>query len=450
MEKAKEIEVFESVPLGKAIRTLVIPTIISQLIMLVYNLADTWFIGQTGDDNQVAAITLAFPVFMILSVISSMFGIGGGSLISRLLGKQEPDNATKVFSFSVIGGAAGAVLLSALTAMLLPVLLGFLGTNEFTYGYTRDYLMYTVVYGGVPSIMSMILANIIRAKGGAKIASVGLSVGGILNMIGDPIFIFGMHMDVAGAALSTALSNLITMLFFVFYLVRTSSDSAFKIRLFAPLPSTDLIKQIFSIGTPASLQILLAAVSNSIMMSLMGNYSSAAIAGLGVAIKVDQIPFYIVQGVSSGVLPLIAYNFASGNFNRMNKAISTSIKAGLTISFIGFLLIESFAPFAVQLFINSPDTVTLGAAFLRLRSLAMPVISVEFMLIAVFQGIGGAKQAFVLSILRKGIVDIPLMILLNILWPMYGLMLVQPIMEFIGFTVALVLYTKTKGRLAKE
>lgn len=444
MEKAKEIEVFESVPLAKAIRTLVIPTIISQLIMLVYNLADTWFIGQTGDDNQVAAVTLAFPVFMILSVISSMFGIGGGSLISRLLGKQEPENATKVFSFSVIGGVIGAALLSVLTAMLLPTLLSFLGADEFTYGYTRDYLMYTVVYGGIPSIMSMILANIIRAKGGAKIASFGLSMGGILNMIGDPIFIFGLHMDVAGAALSTAFSNCITMLFFIFYLMRTSSNSAFKIKLFAPLPSADLIQQIFSIGTPASLQILLAAVSNSIMMSLMGSYSSAAIAGLGVAIKVDQIPFYIVQGVSSGVLPLIAYNFASGNFKRMNKAISTSIKTGLAISFIGFFLIESLAPFAVQLFINTPDTVSLGAAFLRLRSLAMPVISVEFMLIAVFQGIGGARQAFVLSILRKGIVDIPLMYLLNAVWPMYGLMLVQPIMEFIGFTVALLLYRKTK------
>lgn len=443
----KETEVLESLPLKKAIRMLIIPTICSELIMLVYNLADTWFIAQTGDENQVAAVTLAFPVLMFLTVISSMFGIGGGSLISRLLGKRDQENATKVFSFTVLYGGFVAILFSVLIYSQLPSLLNLLSANTQTHGFAKDYIIYTTVIGGLPFVLSIILSNIIRAKGAAKIAGIGLSIGCILNIIMDSIFVFAFRMGVSGTALSTALSNFATLIFFIIYLCHTSKNSAFQTKLFSALPSQDLIYQIFAIGTPAALQKLLAAISNGILMRLMGSYSAAAIAGFGIAIKIDHIPFHIVQGISNGILPLVAFNYTAKNHRRMNDAVKASFKMGLIISAIGFLATLLFATFAMRLFINNYETVELGAVFLRIRSFSIPFLALEFMLIAFFQAIGGVKQAFILSVMRKGIVDVALMYLLNFLYPLYGLMLVQPIMEFLGFTIAILLYQKTHKKL---
>ena len=165
--------------------------------------------------------------------------------------------------------------------------------------------------------------------------------------------------------------------------------------------------------------------------------------------KVESIPFQAIMGISSGVLPLIAYNFASGNRERMHKAVRFALTRGIACAVICFILCEAFAPFIVRFFVDDASSVQYGAEFVRLRTLALPFITVEFMLIAVFQGIGGAKQALFLSLFRKGILDLPLMVFFNLLWPMYGLMLVQPFMECCGVTIAVVLYKKLQNSSGK-
>lgn len=438
--KTNKLEIFETVPINKAVKSLAVPMIISQLIMLIYNLADTFFLGKTGDTNQVAAVTLAFPIFMMISVIANLFGIGGGSLVSRLLGEARVEEAGKVSSFIIWAGGITALFLSALMVILLPSLLGMLGADESTYGFAADYIRYTVIIGGLPSVLNMILSQLVRAGGAAKAASVGMSMGGIINLILDPILILGLHMNVAGAALATCISNTIAMIFYMVYLYKTRNTSPFHTHIFAKLPSTSLIGQIFAIGTPAALTVLLASVSNSLMMSLMSGYSGTAIAGLGVAQKIELIPFYIVQGISSGVLPVLAFNYAAGNYERMHAAVKTAIRLGIIVAVTAFILIELSASGLVHIFINSTEAINYGAAFTRLRCLALPFITVEFMFIAVFQGIGSAKQALVLSFFRKGIFDLPVMFCLNMIWPLYGLMLVQPIMECMGAVIAVIMY----------
>ena len=360
MEQTKEKQIFEQMPVPRAVFTLAVPTVISQLIVLIYNLADTWFIGQTGDTLQVAAVTVSYPIFMLLSAFANLFGIGGGSLISRLLG----------------GG-----------------ILRILGSGGQTLDFARQYLFWTVVIGGLPTVLNLVLANIVRAQGKAKVASIGMSVGGILNIILDPVFIFTLHMNVAGAALATCLSNTISMLYLLQHVVRNRKDSAVKLTILPRKVSADSIRDILSIGTPAALQILLASVSNSVMIRLMNGYAESAISGLGIAQKIEIIPFQVVQGISSGVLPLIAYNYASGDRKRMNDTVSFSIRLGLILSAVFFVLIETGAPLLVRFFIADPETITYGAAFTRLRCIALPFINIEFMLIAVFQGIGSARQA---------------------------------------------------------
>ena len=432
-------------PVPRAVFTLAVPTVISQLIVLIYNLADTWFIGQTGDTLQVAAVTVSYPIFMLLSAFANLFGIGGGSLISRLLGGGKEDEAGKVGTFSL--WAAGTVILFYSLAVWIfgGRMLRILGSGGQTLDFARQYLFWTVVIGGLPTVLNLVLANIVRAQGKAKVASIGMSVGGILNIILDPVFIFTLHMNVAGAALATCLSNTISMLYLLQHVVRNRKDSAVKLTILPRKVSAESIRDILSIGTPAALQILLASVSNSVMIRLMNGYTESAISGLGIAQKIEIIPFQVVQGISSGVLPLIAYNYASGDRKRMNDTVSFSIRLGLILSAVFFVLIETGAPLLVRFFIADPETITYGAAFTRLRCIALPFINIEFMLIAVFQGIGSARQALVLSFFRKGLLDLPLMILANLLWPMYGLMLVQPFMEFSGSMIALRMYRKQQS-----
>ena len=439
-----EIEIFEKMPVRRAVITLAVPTVISQLIVLIYNLADTWYIGQTGDPHQVAAVTVAFPIFMLLSAFANLFGIGGGSLISRLLGKKEAEEAGSVGAFALWASGGVTLLYSLLVGVLGRTMLQALGSEGATLDFAVQYLRWTVVFGGLPTVLNMVLANIVRAQGKAKIASSGMSIGGVLNIILDPIFIFALDMNVEGAALATSLSNTVSMLYLLRHIVRTRNESAVRLPLLPKPVSKANVRAIFSIGAPAALQILLAAVSNSVMLRLMNGYADAAVSGLGVAQKVEIIPFQVVQGISSGVLPLIAYNYASGSHERMNSAVRFALGAGLTIAVVFFVLIEVFAPYIVRFFIADADTIVYGAAFTRLRCLALPFINIEFMLIAVFQGIGAAKQALVLSFFRKGVIDLPLMALANFLWPMYGLMLVQPLMELMGSVIALIFYRKQR------
>lgn len=269
-----------------------------------------------------------------------------------------------------------------------------------------------------------------------------MSVGGILNVALDPLFIFGLHMNVAGAALATCISNVVSVLYLLGHIIRTRKESTVQLAVFPQRVRLSYVAEVFSVGAPAALQIVLASVSNSVMIRLMSSYVESAISGLGIAQKIEMIPFQIVQGLSSGVLPLIAYNYASGNRKRMDSAVRFSLAAGAAISVVLFVMVELSAPWLVRFFIGDAATVEYSAVFTRLRCISLPFINIEFMLISVFQGIGGAKQAFVLSFFRKGIFDLPLMMLANMLWPMYGLMLVEPVMEFLGGSLAVFLYRR--------
>ncbi len=440
--KQKEKDIFENMPVRKAVLTLAVPTVISQLIVLIYNLADTWFIGQTGDPLQVAAVTVSYPIFMLLGGLGNLFGIGGGSLISRLLGRGDQANAGKIGTFVIWASTVATLFYSLLIFVFGRQALQVLGTGGETLRYARQYLFWTVVFGGIPMVLNQVLANIVRAQGRARTASIGMSVGGILNVALDPLFIFGLHMNVVGAALATCISNVVSVLYLFGHIIRTRKESVVRLTVFPQRIRLSYVAEVFSVGTPAALQIVLASVSNSVMLRLMSEYVESAVSGLGIAQKIEMIPFQIVQGLSSGVLPLIAYNYASGNRKRMDSAVWFSLAAGFAISVILFAAVELSAPQLVRFFISDAATVEYGAVFTRLRCISLPFINIEFMLISVFQGIGGAKQAFVLSFFRKGIFDLPLMMLANMLWPMYGLMLTGPVMEFLGGSLAVFLYRR--------
>lgn len=445
----EERALFESTPLLRAIATLAIPTVISQMITVVYNMADTWFIGLANDAAQVAALTLALPVMLAFSAFGNFFGIGGASLMSRQLGSRQNQEAGRTFTFVVYAAAACSVLLALVLYAAAPALLNALGATPETFGYAYDYVLFAVIVAGLPSILNATLCNLMRSQGNPNQASFGIVLGCVLNVALDPVFILGFGMGVAGAAVATCLSQYAGLVYLLFHVVRKRKVSLAPVSLVPRMVPRATVVEIGKIGTPATLQVFLSAISNAVLLTFVAGYSTEAVAGLGIMQRIEMVPFAVAMGVSAGVMPLIAYNFASGNHQRMNGAIRATAGIVLGLSVVMLILLGVFATQVVQFFLDDAASVGYGARFLRMRLVATPFIAIYFMLLSVFQALGAARPALVLSLLRKGTVDIPLMFAANVVWPLYGVMMVGPVMELICCAVAAVLYVRLAKRVAR-
>ncbi|MDR1731217.1 MAG: MATE family efflux transporter [Synergistaceae bacterium] len=444
----RETFLFKSAPLGKAIATLAVPTIISQIIAMVYNLADTWYIGQLGDNSQVAAVTIAYPLFWGLTAIANLFGIGGGSLISAALGREDYRLVKKLSSFCLwtTVGTTSALSLGVFTGGAPFMML--LGADAETLPYVRDYLFWVLVIGGVPTVLNMFLAHLVRSVGASKQAALGMSLGGVLNILLDPPFIFswGLGMHIAGAALATCISNIAATLYFLAFFWKIRQKTVLSLSPWNFWCGRKTVAQVFSVGLPSALQVFLAVFSTAVLNNLMSAYTSIAVAALGIVKKVDMVPASIVQGLSNGVLPLLAYNYGSGDQKRMKLALRYSLIVSIIFTGSCVACLEIFAPRFIQFFIDKPETISRGAFFMRLHCMAMPFLSLTLLFTALFQGTAQGGKALIVSLFRKGIVDVPLMVLMNRLVPMTGLMMVQPILDFLCAGLAFVLYRHGGGK----
>lgn len=450
--REKETAIFETLPIPRAVAALAVPTIISQIIAMIYNLADTWYIGQTGNTDMLAAVTIAWPLFMLTTAMANLFGIGGGSSISRALGQKDYNKAKQASSFSFWTAIAVTLLFSAVVVCTRKHLLVLLGADEATFAFSYDYLFWVVVIGGVPTVLNMLLAHLVRAVGESKQASIGMSLGGILNIILDPVFMFewGLGLYVKGAAMATCLSNTIASCYLLRFIIKGKHSSVLSLSPKYFTLRRDVSTVVLSTGIPSALQTFLVVVSNAVLNNLMSAYTTAAVAAVGIIKKADIFPVHVVQGLSNGVLPLMAYNYASSNRRRMNRVIRFSLIVSSIFTVICLICYELFAPFIVSIFINDEVTIGYGASFMRLHSMAMPFLSVIFLLIAFFQATAQSKQAIIISLLRKGIIDIPLMIVMDRLLPMLGIMIVQPVMDFSCTVIALVMFLSFTKRLRQQ
>lgn len=444
MLTTEKTELFESMSVPKAVATLAVPTIISQLVVMVYNLADTFFVGQTNDPNQVAAITLVFPAFMTLTALANLFGIGGGSLISRALGERNYSKAKKTAAFSFYTAIAVTLCYSILILIFKEPFLNMLGATELTREYAGSYLIWVLVIGGVPTMLNMLLGHLVRAEGAARQASIGMALGGILNIILDPIFIlpFGFNLNITGAAIATMLSNTAATVYFLIYLYRVRRKSMISIRPRDFGVQKEICRSVAVIGLPAAMMTFLAVISNMVLNNLASGYGERAIAAIGIAKKVDMLPLNVTLGLAQGVVPLLGYNYAARNYERMKAASRFTRLTAVGFSVMCIIVFEIFAPQVVRLFIKDAATVKLGASFLRILCLMTPFLATSFLVTTMFQASGQSKQALVLSTFRKGTVDIPLMFLMNALFPLYGLLWVQPMVDTASAALAITLNRK--------
>ncbi len=444
-ERSRERALFEEGPILRAIARLALPTVMGQIILVVYNIADTFFIGMTGNDAMLTAVTICMPAFMFLSAISNLYGVGGASAISRALGARDPRRAGDASAFAFWGCllTVAAYLLGARLFMDRFIdLLG--GGNAAVHAQARSYMRITVVAGGAFAAMSTFFAHLLRAEGRSMHASAGIVAGGLINIALDPLFMFVLFprgWEVAGAAAATALSNLISTLYFVVALRRGREASALRFRPSAEMLRGGVPAEVFNCGLPACLMTLLENVSYAVLDHLMAANGVAMQAGIGVAKKINMLAHCIARGMAQGVLPLISYNFASGDHRRMRRAAlaSMAISVGLAAACTAVCLTLSEP--LVGLFIQgSTESLHSGARFLRILCLGGSFSALAYATISFFQAVGCGFRSFLLAILRKGVLDIPLMFALGSLDPVCGLVWATPIADVLCCAVAACLF----------
>ncbi len=440
MIRYSEKELFESVPVPEAVLTLAIPTIISQIVTMIYNLADTFFIGRLGDPFMVAAISLVSPWFNLLTALGNLFGIGSGSLISRMMGRGDRGTIRGVSSFGFWGGCVATLLFSICTFLFRSPLLAFLGSSPDTYQHAETYLLWVVSAGGLPTMIGLVLGHMLRSEGHSAQASAGMMLGGILNVLLDPVLIFGFRLDVAGAAIATALSNLISFIFLITAVLRLRNTSLSLAPSRFTLRHT---REIFSVGLASALATALGNLSNMTMMRLASCFSDIAVAACGIVKRIDQFPLNISMGLCQGFMPLVGYNYASGNHTRMKKVSYFSWKAAILLSAFFVALFYLLAPELLHLFMPEERTSSIGAAFLRIACLAVPLTAVNFLISYTLQAMGKGIQSATLTFCRQGLLNIPLLILLSHIGGMYWMMGAQLCVELIMLPVSLMMYSRT-------
>ena len=315
-------EIFENTPIKKAVLLQIVPAIASQMIALLYNLADTYFVGLINDPVQTAAITVVSPCFVMLTAISNLFGVGGASAIARALGKKEPDRARQIASVSFWGGLVMGILFALLFWLLERPILTLCGAREETFAVVMAYAKWVVVIGGPWTVLNTLLANLVRAEGSARRAFVGVSLGGVLNIALDPLFVLPRFLGwgAAGAGIATAISNMAATVYFLCGIFRRRQDTVLSVAPGHLRHTRAHLGGILVIGFPSALQYALTVVAVAAQAKFVSAYPTEAVAALGIVKKIDQLPLYFSIGVANGLLPLLAYNHAAGNTARRSQA----------------------------------------------------------------------------------------------------------------------------------
>ncbi|MCI8594189.1 MAG: MATE family efflux transporter [Oscillospiraceae bacterium] len=446
--RADKTELFERTPVPQAVAKLAIPTILSQLVVLVYHLADSIFVGRTGDPNQMAALTLAFPVYMLVTGLANLFGIGASSLISRSLGVKDAATASRTSTFSFYTALACAILMSLALALGMTPLLNLLGASPDTLGYTSGYLFYVMVLGAPPTVAALVLSAHIRSEGRTKEASFGVTLGGLLNIFLDPLFIFMLRMDVAGAGLATMLSNCVSLAYYILILCRLRGNTVLDFHPSHYRPERGMVKEVLLVGFPAACLILLGSTSNAVLTRLASGYSDIAVAAFGVTQKIGDMAKQVGIGLTQGIMPLIGYNFASGNRKRVRETLRLAFVSVLVFGVVFVVVAELLAPQLVGLFIPNAATVELGAAYLCRWILCTPSMCLVLLLNSVFQSMGLWKPSLLLTFLRQICIYIPLLFLMNRLLGQFGLMWCAPIVDTAALVLGLLFYRHTTRKQA--
>jgi len=432
-------EDFASGPIPKVVIKNCIPALIAMVMVMVYNLADTFFIGLTHDDLQVAAVSLASPVFMIFMSLGTLFGVGGTSVISRALGAKQPDYAKKVSSFCMWACVAVGLLFMVLLWAGLDKVSVMLGASRETMDYTRSYLSITLICG-VFSMISNCFSNVIRTEGEPMKAMTGTVIGNLLNMILDPIMILGFGWGIVGAAVATVIGNVVSALYYLLWFLRGKSGLSIRIRDFSM--KDGILKGVISVGLSASLANLLVSVSAIVVNGQLAKFGDLFVAGYGVTSKVQMIVILIGIGVGSGVSPLIGYCYGAKNRERLVGSIRFAAAFGIAFCAVITVICYLLAKPIVGVFLTSGEACDLGVHFVRILLCSAWLIGAFTVCQNSLQAMGAATPALLAAIFRQGVVFIPAAFILKAIIGVDGLIWAQPAADVLSMVIVIFMLRK--------
>ena len=388
-----------------------------------------------------------------MNALANLFGLGGGSLISRLLGQQKHQQARAVCSFSFYGTIAVTFMYSLCCFIFMQPLLYAIGATENTISYASAYTFWVVVIGGIPATLSIAMAHLLRSEGYAKQASFGLGMGGIVNIMIDPLFMFVLFPagnEVTGAAVATMFSNLLVLACFVCVFGRLREKTVLSMSVALALEGSSYWQQIFSVGLPSAIGSLLSTVSNVAINTLTVAYGDIPLAAIGIVKKIDMLPMNIGMGLCQGMMPLVAYNYAAQNYRRMKAVVRCTRISEIVAALVCIAFFQTFSTEIVRLFVDEPQTLQLGSSFLRICCLATPVMVLNFQMSYTFQAMGKGMQSLVLSSCRQGGVNIPLLFCMNALFGLYGIVWTQLLADGITMILSFLLYDRVLAQLHRQ
>ena len=430
-------EIFRTMTVPQAVRTMALPAVMSQIIVLIYNLADTFFIGRTNNPYMVAGVSLILPLFNVCLAIGSMFGTGGGALLPKLLATEHREEGSRVAAYCIRLGLLTAFGFSILTLLFMHPLLTLLGAGPNTYAYARTYVLMVLVIGGIPTIVSNVFSNLLRSLSLAREAGIGVALGGILNLFLDPLFMFVLlppGNEVLGVGIATLLSNLISCLYCLMIFCRRQKEIA--VNFLAPAPEKGNQKSVFTVGIPGTVGALLFDVDYMVLDKLVAAYGDTALAAIGIVLKAERFPQQVGIGLCQGMVPLVAYSYALGDYPRIRKIMATTLKAGLAVALLSVTVYELFTRQIIWLFIRDAETILIGTGFLRVRSIAAVIMFFCFFVVFLYQGLGDGQRSLLLAVLRWAGFNIPMLFLLNRIFGMYGLVWAQVVSDVLTVIIS--------------
>lgn len=434
-------ELMNSMKVSKAVAQMAIPSVISSLVTVVYNMADTFFVGQTGDPLQVAAVSLTNPIFILLMAFANMFGMGGSAVASMAMGEQNEKRVKNTSAFVTYASLFVGILFAVILYVFMNPILTVFGANAQTYDFAKGYVFH-IAYGAPFIIWSAAASFVVRAEGASKEAMIGSMIGTIVNIVLDPVFISVFGMGAAGAAIATTIGNILASCYYLWYFLKKSER-------FSILPTyfqckDQVLSRVCAAGLPTAIFSALMSVSTIVLNQILVAYGNAPVAAIGIVFKANMFITFLQMGLANGVQPLLGYNYGSGNHERFTAIERYTKKCCLVVGILSTVLFFVLREPIIRLFISDADVVHYGVMMLVAYMLSGPVIGLLFVNMNCMQSTGNALPATILSVLRQGLLLIPLLYLLNALFGLQGVIYGQALTDYIAVVLSIVIWKKSR------
>lgn len=419
-----------------------IPTMVGMLVSAFYNIVDAFFVGKLGTFETVA-VSVIYPLTMIGTGIGLLFGNGASSNISRALGKKDYESVKRYSSTAIISGLITITFLVILMLLFFDPLINSLGATEKTFVYTKEYGIIFVI-GLIFNVFNMMMNNLIVSEGGSAYGMFAMLIGGCFNLILDPLFIFTCNLGVSGAAIATLISNIISTILYIIYLIRGNTYLKISIRYFKPTKS--LYKDVFKIGLPICFFQFLTGAAVSLTNIVAKPFGEAAIASMGIVNRIMSLETQALYGFLKGYSPLAGYNYGSQKYDRVDSATKTAIIWSTAVNIIFGVICILFAKQFIYLFNQeSSEVLRIGSVALRIDGISYMTLGIQIVIGNYFLAIGKAKQGGMLSICRQGIFFIPFLFIFSTIFGLMGMIAAQLAADICTTLVTLFIWKKEKA-----